>query len=278
MSNYIKQKQIENLGADLANKANASDVMNKASNLSDVSSISTARTNLDVHSKSEVNSLISGASNARSVASIAARDALSGLSISDRIFVSDDGDSKWALYIVSTITDGNGNTSEYVKIADEDIFSNAMTAAAIKTAYEGNANTNEFDDAEKAKLGHISVSQAVDLDTMESGISTNATDITTAQSTANSALTAANNAQSTANNKEESFTETKETFTGMNVEPNQDNEMILAHNIKAGFDVQVFFESLLLENVTWTAGNNSVTINVPYLTEPSDKIHVIYKY
>jgi len=278
MSNYIKQKQIENLGADLANKANGADVLNKANNLSDVVSASIARTNLDVHSKSEVNAMISGASQARSVADIAARDALSGLAVSDRIFVSDDGDGKWALYLVSTITDGNGSTSEYVKVADEDLFSNAMTATAIKTAYESNANTNEFNDAEKAKLAHISVSQAVDLDIMESDISTNATDVATAQTTANAAVTAANAAQTTADAKEDRFTETKETFTNMNVEENLDNELILGHNVKAGFDVQVFFGTLLLDNVLWVAGSNRVTINVPYITEPSDKIYVIYKY
>ncbi len=278
MSNYIKQKQIENLGSDLAAKANASEVLSKANNLSDVNSVSTARTNLDVHSRSEVNALIVGASNARSVANIAARDALSGLSVSDRIFVSDDGDAKWALYIVSTITDGNGSTSEYVKIADEDIFTNAMTSAAIKTAYESNANTNEFNDAEKAKLGHISVSQAVNLDSMESGISTNATNIATAQSSANSALTAASNAQTTANSKEDSFTETKETFTNMIVDANLDNVLTLANPVKSGFDVQVFFETILLDNVTWSAGSDRVTINVPYITEEADKIFVIYKY
>ena len=278
MSNYIKQKQIQNLVGDLANKANAAEVLSKANNLSDVSSISTARTNLDVHSKSEVNALISGASQARSVADLTARDALSGLAVSDRVFVSDDGDGKWALYLVSTITDGNGSTSEYVKVADEDLFTNAMTATAIKTAYESNADTNEFSDAEKAKLAHISATQAVDLDTMESDISTNATDVATAQTTANGAATAANAAQTTADSKEESFTETKETFANMDVEPDTDNELVLAHNVKAGFDVQVFFETLLLDNVAWTAGSNSVTINVPYLTEAADKIHVIYKY
>jgi len=278
MSNFIKQKQIQNLGSDLANKANAVDVLNKNNNLSDVASASLARTNLDVHSKAEVNALITGASNARSVANIAARDALSGLAVSDRIFVSDDGDGKWALYLVATITDGNGNTSEYVKIADEDLFSNAMTASAIKTAYESNTNTNEFTDAEKAKIGHISVSQAVNLDSMESGIASNTTNVANAQSTANSALAAANTAQNTANNKEDSFTEIKETFTNMNAEVEQDIELILAHNIKAGFDVQVFFETLLLDNVVWSAGSNRITFNVPYMTELNDKIHVIYKF
>ncbi len=278
MSNLVKQKQVENLGIDLGNKANAAEVLFKANNLSDVASIPQARTNLDVHSKAEVNALISGASQARSVANIAERNALTELGVSDRIFVSNDGDGKWALYLVASITTGAGSTSEFVKIADEDLFSNAMTASAIKTAYESNANTNEFNDAEKAKLAHISVSQAVNLDTMEAGIASNTTKANAAQSTANNALTVANAAQTTANGKEDSFTETRQTFTSISAEPNQDIEVTLANNVKQGFDVQVYFETLLLDNVVWTAGNNRVTLNVPYATDKADKIHVIYKY
>ncbi len=278
MSDLIKQKQVQNLGTDLASKANTSQVISKAGNLNDVSDIAIARTNLDIHSKAEVNALVGGANSGISVADIAARDALSGLNVSDRIFVSNDGDGKWAMYIVTTVTDGSGATSEYVKVADEDLFANAMTAAAIKASYESNADTNEFSDTEQTKLDHISVSQAVNLDSMESDISTNAGNITTAQTAANNAQTAANAAQTTANSKEDGFTETKESFTGMNAEPNTDNDLVLGNNIKAGFEVLVYFGTLLVENISWTAGNNSVRVNVPYLTEADDTIYVIYKY
>ena len=278
MSDLIKQKQVENLGTDLASKASTSQVLSRTGNLSDIPDIAAARTNMDIHSKAEVNALISGASSGISVADIAARNALSGLNVSDRIFVSDDGDGKWAMYIVTTVSDGSGATSEYVKVADEDLFANAMTASAVKTSYESNANTNEFSDAEQTKLGFISVSQAVDLDGMESDISNNAGDIATAQTTANNAQTTANDAQTTANSKEDSFTEVKETFSGMNVESNMDNDLTLSNNIKAGFEVLVYFGTLLVENITWSAGSNTVRINVPYLTEVDDKIYVIYKY
>jgi len=278
MSNFIKQKQIENLVSDLSNKANANQVLSIANNLSDLASNAIARTNLDVHSKAEINALISGATNALSVENNAAKSALTGLQVSDRIFVSDDGDAKWAMYIVTAVTDGLGSSSSFQKVADQDVFDNAMSAAAVKASYESNANTNAFTDAEKTKVGHISVTQAVNLDTMESGISTNTTNITTAQNTANSALTAANNAQNTANSKEDAFTETTEVFTGVTVEPNMDNVLNLANNIKAGFDVMVFFGALRVNDISWTAGNNEVTINVPYLTESADEIRVSYKY
>lgn len=92
----IKQKQVANLLTDLGNKANNSQVLNKASNLSDLSDLQQSRNNLDVLTSTEINALISGAEKARSVADIAARDALTGLKVTDRIFVSDDGDGKWA--------------------------------------------------------------------------------------------------------------------------------------------------------------------------------------
>ena len=198
MSNLIQQKQVSGLVSDLAAKAADSAVVKKSNNLSDVNAGS-ARTNLGVYSRSEVDAMVAGAENAHSVATITARGALTGLKVADRVFVSNDGDSKWALYMVTAITNGNGSTSTFEKIADEDLFTNAISASAVKAAYEGNGNTNAFTDAEKSKVAHISVSQAVDLDAVESGLATTTTTASSALSTANSASTAASAAQSTAN-------------------------------------------------------------------------------
>ena len=180
-----------------------------------------ARTNLDFYNKAEVDALITGAQNGYNVADIAARDALTGLMVSDRVFVTDDGDGKWALYLVTAITNGNGSTSTFQKIADQDLFDNAMTASAIKTAYESNADTNAYTDTAKGKVDLISVTQAIDLDTLQNNVANNTTNITTAQTTASNALTAANAAQATANGKEDEFTETKETFSGLVVPAGQ---------------------------------------------------------
>jgi hypothetical protein len=103
------------------------------------------------------------------------------------------------LYIVTAVTDGKGSTSTYTKVADEDLFTNALSKEAVKSAYESNANTNAFTDAEKTKVGHITVTQAVNLDTIESGLVTTTTTANTALSNANAAATAASAAQSTAN-------------------------------------------------------------------------------
>lgn len=198
MSEFIKQKQVEGLVSALAAKALDSAVIKKANNLSDVNAAS-ARGNLDVYSRAEVQNLVAGAEDAYSVASLTARGALTGLKVSDRVFVTNDGDGKWALYIVTAITDGKGSTSTFTKVADEDLFTNALSKEAVKSAYESNANTNAFTDAEKTKVGHLSVSQAVDLDTMESDLASTKTTATNALNTANSATTKANAAQTTAN-------------------------------------------------------------------------------
>ena len=198
MSEFIKQKQVEGLVSALAAKALDSAVVKKANNLSDVNAAS-ARNNLEVYSKTEVQNLVAGAEDAYSVATLTARSALTGLKVSDRIFVSNDGDDRWALYIVTAITDGKGSTTTFTKIADEDLFTNALSKEAVKSAYESNVNTNAFTDAEKTKVGHLSVSQATNLDTMESDLASTKTTATNALNTANSATTKANAAQTTAN-------------------------------------------------------------------------------
>lgn len=98
------------------------------------------------------------------VATIAGRDALTGLTVSDRVLVQDNGDGKWALYHTATVTDGAGSTSTFTLLADQDSLENSISAASIKAAYESNADTNAFTDAEQAKVGFVSVTAAIDLD------------------------------------------------------------------------------------------------------------------
>lgn len=52
-----------------------------------------------------------------------------------------------------------------------------LTDGQIKTQYENNANTNEYSDGEQTKVGFISVTQAVNLDTIESDTATNNTKV-----------------------------------------------------------------------------------------------------
>ena len=82
-----------------------------------------------------------------SVPDIAARDALQDLTVGDIVFVADDGDSKWAQYKVTSI-----GPVVFLKIMDQDLFLNALSASNVKAAYESNADTNAFTDAIKNRI------------------------------------------------------------------------------------------------------------------------------
>ena len=97
--------------------------------------------------QSEINSAALALGTNYSVADIAARDSLQNLVVGDVVFVANDGDSKWAQYKVTAI-----GPVVFLKIMDQDIFLNALSAADVKAAYESNADTNAFTDALKSKL------------------------------------------------------------------------------------------------------------------------------
>ena len=305
MSELIRIKQIDGLSSVLETKAADAEVLKIANNLSEVNANS-VRSNLGLYSKSEVDALVVGAKNAYNVADLTSRNALTGLKLTDRVFVNDDGDGKWALYIVTAITTGTGSTSTFKKIADEDLFTNALTAAAVKAAYESNADTYAFNGAYKGKLDKITVAANVNLDTIKSTADTALNNAASAQSSANSAAAAAANAQNTANSvgivatsaqstanaaansasdainlastKQDSFTEVSETFTGMNYETEQEVFISLSQPVKFGTEVLVFFNGLRVLNVNNNRGESTVRFTVPYSTESIDVITVTYKY
>lgn len=138
----------------------------KADNLSDLGNVALARTNLGVDSSLEVDAKIDAAKLALgtnySVATIAERNALTGLTVGDIVFVADSGDGKWEQFKVATVA--GGVVTAWVTVMDEDTYLNANSAGSIKTAYESNADTNAFTDAEQAKVSHLSVTAAIDLD------------------------------------------------------------------------------------------------------------------
>lgn len=141
--------------------------LTKASNLSDLTDVAVARTNLDVDSKSEIDAKILTAQLSMgsnfNAANHAERDAMVDLDIADRVFVADDGDTKWALYKVGSV-DGTGKGTSWIKIMDQDALENSVSKESIKSSYELNDNTNAFTDAEQTKVGFVSVTEAIDLD------------------------------------------------------------------------------------------------------------------
>lgn len=139
-------------------------------NLSDLTDAAAGRSNLEVFSKEEVTSAINTAKLALgtnyNVADITARDALEDLDVSDRVFVADDGDGKWAMYVPADIALGT-----WTKIADQDSLENAISGPAIKAAYESQEDTNVFDDAAKARLASAilesAITQTIDAEDVE---------------------------------------------------------------------------------------------------------------
>ena len=131
MATIIRAKtHILGLTADLAAKLAA------ASNLSDLASPATARTNLAVDSSTEVNAKITAAQLALGTrfraADITARDALAGLDIADSVFVANDGDGKWAIYQPSTVN-GTGGGTAWDKLADQDSLAITPTIFATES-------------------------------------------------------------------------------------------------------------------------------------------------
>lgn len=131
--------------------SDAEGALRAENNLSDLTDAEAGRSNLEVFSKEEVTSAINTAKLALgtnfNVADIAARDALEDLDVSDRVFVADDGDGKWAMYVPVDVALGT-----WTKIADQDSLENSISGPAIKAAYESQEDTNVFDDAAKARL------------------------------------------------------------------------------------------------------------------------------
>lgn len=148
--------------------ATADTALTKADNLASVADVEVARTNLEVMSSVEIADAITAAQMAlgtnHTVADIAERDLLENLTVDDRVFVLDDGDGNWANYKPATIPAEGGPVSSWVKLTDKDALENAISAPAIKAAYETNDDTNAYDDAAKAKVDLVSATVAIDLD------------------------------------------------------------------------------------------------------------------
>lgn len=80
------------------------------------------------------------------------------------------------IYVVVTDENSGNDTSSYRWTGTVyAMVSNTLTAADVKALYESNLDTNAYTDAEQVKVGYITVTQAVDLDTIESDTALNNT-------------------------------------------------------------------------------------------------------
>ena len=145
----------------------SSATLQQVKNLQDLTDIPQARTNLDVFSKEEVTSAIqiaaAGLGGDFTAANVAARNALTGLSTNDDVFVQDNGNGQWAHYKVTAV-DATGKGTAWALLMDQQTYTNINSAAALKQTYESNPNTNAFTDADKTLVALLTATKAVNLD------------------------------------------------------------------------------------------------------------------
>ena len=95
-----------------------------------------------------------------------------------RLTIADDGTATFAGAVtvngnitVTGTVDGRDVATDGTKLDGIETAATAdQTGAEIKSLYEAESDTNAYTDAEQTKVGHISVTQAVDLDQMETDI------------------------------------------------------------------------------------------------------------
>lgn len=159
-------------------KATADEVTEEAANYSDnlvnnlLDGVSTPGNTL-----LKLYNLILGVSAEDYVANTAARDAYDIPHLPFSLFVTDDGDGKWAKYQATT----TGVGATFVKISDPDLLNAVMSAAAIKAAYESNSDTNAFTNALKTLLLQQSGTNSGDNapNSLYSGLATSKQDVLT---------------------------------------------------------------------------------------------------
>ena len=83
------------------------------------------------------------------VADIAERDALIDINVGDKVYVTDNGDAKWAYYLVASEA-----PIVFEVIMEEGTYLNTSTAESIKTSYESNLDTNAYTDSEVALVAN----------------------------------------------------------------------------------------------------------------------------
>jgi hypothetical protein len=143
------------------------DTLKKADNLSDLTDVAAARTNLEVMEKNAFDVAMQVAKIAlgtnHTVADITERDALTQLTVDDRVTVLDSGDGTWAAYKPLAIDGGSGLVTDWTLIHSETALNNVIDPATLRTTYASNADTNIFRDADQVKVDHLSATAAIDL-------------------------------------------------------------------------------------------------------------------
>lgn len=142
--------------------------MQRANNLSDVNSVPTARTNLDVYSTTEVNDALALKENILSNTVIKSRyeanadtNAFTDAEKTKLSNIESNATADQTAIEIETLYESRPNTNKYqdaekTKLAGIESGATAdQTAVEIETLYEGRPDTNKYTSAEKSKLGGI---------------------------------------------------------------------------------------------------------------------------
>ena len=140
----------------------------RANNLSDLNDIPTARTNLSVYSKAEVDSALALKEDILSNSEIKTRyeanantNAFTDIEKSKLAGIEDNATADQTDVEIETLYEGRPNTNKFTDAllaklnGIEAGATGDQTATEIETLYEGLANTNKYTDVEKSKLGGI---------------------------------------------------------------------------------------------------------------------------
>jgi hypothetical protein len=200
-----------------------------------------------------------------SVANLTERSNLEDLTVGDIVFVADDGDSKWAQYKVTAVTDGLGSTSTFVKIMDEDVYLNAISAEAvlntIKTV-DGTGSGLDADLLDGQEGSYYKTSSNINYDNTVSGIS--ATNVKSAIDEVEGRLDTVENTLSnlSADAIDITYDNTNSELTSTNVQGAIDGLDLLVNNIIGG-----------TQSITYD--NSETSLNADTLQKAIDQIYLM---
>jgi hypothetical protein len=200
-----------------------------------------------------------------SVANLTERSNLEDLTVGDIVFVADDGDSKWAQYKVTAVTDGLGSTSTFVKIMDEDVYLNAISAEAvlntIKTV-DGTGSGLDADLLDGQEGSYYKTSSNINYDNTVSGIS--ATNVKSAIDEVEGRLDTVENTLSnlSADAIDITYDNTNSELTSTNVQGAIDGLDLLVNNIIGG-----------TQSITYN--NSETSLNADTLQKAIDQIYLM---
>ena len=186
------------------------------------------------------------------------------LNVKNMLELDGDGNTRIKSAVGQKIQFYNGNSQQFSSIdiktlTDNIVISSSLNLNNMNTLINTNSSKNTYPSADATKVGHINVSQAVDLDTMESNIATNNAKVGISTSQSNAI---------TANSNKNSY-------------PSADAAKLAHINVSQAVDLDTMESNISTNNskvgITTTQSNNINTNNakISYNNTDSTKVGFI---